>query len=82
MYGKPMISCEIGTGTTFINLAGETGLVIPPADPGALRDAMHTLITQPELAAELGRKARLRFESIFTAELMASRYAALYRSIL
>lgn len=26
MYGKPMISCEIGTGTTFVNLHETTGL--------------------------------------------------------
>ena len=40
MYGKPMISSEIGTGTTFINIGNETGLVVPPSDPAALRQAM------------------------------------------
>ena len=28
MFGKPMISSEIGTGTTFVNIGGETGLVV------------------------------------------------------
>ncbi|PKD78411.1 glycosyltransferase, partial [Escherichia coli] len=37
MYRKPMISSEIGTGTTFINVNDQTGLVIPPSDPSALR---------------------------------------------
>src|SRR5690554_7273157 len=43
MFGKPMISSEIGTGTTYINIDGETGLVVPPSDPAALRAAMHQL---------------------------------------
>jgi len=41
--GKPLISCEIGTGTSYVNLDGETGLVIAPADPNALAAAMQTL---------------------------------------
>jgi glycosyltransferase involved in cell wall biosynthesis len=40
MFGKPMISSEIGTGTSFVNIDGETGLVVPPSDPDALRRAM------------------------------------------
>lgn len=81
MYGKPMISCEIGTGTTFVNIAGETGLVVPPADAVALREAMRTLWDQPLLAAEMGRRARLRFEQVFTAKAMLASYSELYRSL-
>nr|WP_246673258.1 glycosyltransferase [Mesorhizobium sp. B2-4-14] len=36
MCGKPMISCEVGTGTSYVNKAGETGLVVPPSDPERL----------------------------------------------
>ena len=36
MCGKPLISCEIGTGTSFVNVHGETGLVVEPEDPVAL----------------------------------------------
>ena len=28
MYGKPLISCEIGTGTSYININGETGFIL------------------------------------------------------
>ena len=48
MFGKLMISCEIGKGTTFINIAGETGLVEPPSDPLALRQAIQFIWEQPE----------------------------------
>jgi len=82
MYGKPMISCEIGTGTTYINIAGETGLVVPPADPAALRHALRVLWDQPEVAAEMGGRAAQRFEQLFSADAMVSSYASLYRSLL
>lgn len=81
MYGKPMISCEIGTGTTYINIANETGLVIPPEDPAALRQAMVALWGQPEWAAAMGRQAVFRFEELFSADAMVSAYAKLYRNL-
>jgi glycosyltransferase involved in cell wall biosynthesis len=82
MYGKSMISCEIGTGTTIVNIADETGLVVPPTDAVALREGMRTLWDQPLLAAEMGRRARLRFEQVFTAKAMLESYSELYRSLL
>lgn len=82
MYGKPMISCEIGSGTTFINIADETGLVAPPRDSAALADAMTTLWNDTALAEQMGAKAEQRYEAVFTAEKMVQGYAALYRDIL
>jgi len=78
MYGKPMICCEIGTGTTFINIGDETGLVVPPSDPVALRQAMHYLWEHPEEAAEMGKRAEERYWKHFTAEQMVKSYVDLY----
>ncbi|MFS2006398.1 glycosyltransferase family 4 protein [Duganella sp. CT11-25] len=78
MYGKPMISSEIGTGTTYINIDNETGLVVPPDDAEAFGAAMRTLWEQPERAAEMGRRAEARYWELFTAEKMARNYHALY----
>jgi rhamnosyl/mannosyltransferase len=82
MFGKPLISCEIGTGTSYINLHEETGLVVPPADAPALRRAMDRLWQAPELCRSMGLQARQRFERLFTSERMNSQYAALYRELL
>ncbi|WP_426415795.1 glycosyltransferase family 4 protein [Aestuariirhabdus sp. LZHN29] len=82
MYGKPLISSEIGTGTTYINIDGETGLVVPPSDPVALRGAMDRLWNDTELAANMGEKAYQRYTELFTADRMASSYVELYRSLL
>ena len=81
MYGKPMISCEIGSGTTYINIDGETGLVTPPDDPQALRAAMRTLWDNPDMARAMGARAAARFQDMFTAEKMAAAYTALYREV-
>jgi rhamnosyl/mannosyltransferase len=81
MYGKPMISCEIGTGTTYINVDGETGIVVPPSDPQALRGAMRTLWENPELARDMGARAEARYHALFTSEQMAAGYTALYQEL-
>ena len=78
MYGKPMISSEIGTGTTFINIGDETGLVVPPSDPVAMRQAMRYLWEHPEQAAEMGRRAEERYWQHFTADQMVRSYVDLY----
>lgn len=82
MYGKPMISSEIGTGTSFINIHGETGLVVPPSEPVAFREAMRTLWDNPEKTRGMGLKASQRFEQLFTAAQMGRQMAALYRELL
>ncbi|MGJ7475807.1 glycosyltransferase family 4 protein [Pseudomonas fulva] len=82
MYGKPLISCEMGSGTTFINLADQTGLVVPPRDAPALAQAMQRLWDDPAQAQAMGAAAQQRFEHVFTASAMANAYAELYRSLL
>ncbi|MEW4983457.1 MAG: glycosyltransferase family 4 protein [Cycloclasticus sp.] len=82
MYGKPLISSEIGTGTTYINIDKETGVVVPPSDPIALRQAMDYLWNNPEEAGEMGKRAEERYWKLFTAKQMASSYVALYKKLL
>ncbi|MES2536068.1 MAG: glycosyltransferase family 4 protein [Pseudomonadota bacterium] len=82
MYGKPMISSEIGTGTSYVNVDGETGLVVPRSDPLAFRDAMRFLWDHPAVAAGMGQRAQQRYWKIFTAERMAAGYIDLYQELL
>ena len=82
MFGKPLISSEIGTGTSYINIDGETGLVVPPSDPLALRAAMLRLADDAGLRKRMGAAARQRFEQRFTATEMGMEYAGLYSSLL
>jgi rhamnosyl/mannosyltransferase len=82
MYGKPMISSEIGTGTSYINIHNETGLVVPPSNPLAFREAMRTLWDNPVRAAQMGMKAEARYRQLFTAEDMGRKWTALYQELL
>ena len=77
-HGKPLVSCEIGTGTTYINIHEETGLAVPSAGPAALRAALLTLWENPALAARLGAGARQRYVELFTGEKMVRAYVDLY----
>ena len=82
LYGKPLISSEIGTGTSYINIDKETGIVVPPSAPAALRQAMDYLWNNPEEAKAMGQRAEARYWKLFTAGQMARSYVALYKEIL
>jgi rhamnosyl/mannosyltransferase len=79
MYGKPLVCSEIGTGTTFINQHGITGLVVPPNDPDALHQALCRLWNNPEYATAMGQQAQGRYKTFFTAECMVNAYVELYK---
>lgn len=81
MCARPMICCEIGTGTSYINVDGATGIVVPPEDPDALRGAMQRLLDDARAARSMGSAARARYEQLFTARSMARAYHELYRSL-
>jgi rhamnosyl/mannosyltransferase len=80
--GKPMITCEIGTGTSYINHDGETGFVVPPNNPARLAGAMHEIWASRELAEGMGKAAAEHFARHLTAAPMAERYARLYAELL
>jgi O-antigen biosynthesis rhamnosyltransferase len=82
MMGKPMITCEIGTGTTYVNRHGETGLVVAPNDPGELASAMKEMWDDPHWCELMGRRAALRFEDLFTAHRAARAYGRIYDAVL
>lgn len=82
MYQKPLISCEIGTGTTFVNIDGETGLVVPAEDAKALAQAMQKLHQNPQLSSAMGRAAYQRYQQLFTASAMARQYRKVYDDVL
>lgn len=81
MYGKPLISTEVGSGTSHVNIDGQTGIVVPPGSHKALRAALDILWHQPETAARMGRNARARYETLFNGTLMGGRYTSLYETL-
>lgn len=80
--GLPLICTELGTGTSYVNQHGVTGLVVPPNDPGALAAAIRQLVADPGLRAAMGAAGRRRVEQEFTREVMLDRVLAFYREAL
>lgn len=79
---KPLVTCEIGTGTTWVNVDGVTGLAVPPEDPEALANAINTLAADDALCVRLGQGARLRWEQQFTPHAVGLAYRQLYDNLL
>ena len=82
MFERPLISAEIGTGTSFINEHGVTGIVVPASDPEALKNAAEKLGSSPDLAERMGKNAGKRFFKLFTAQKQAGQYIKLYESLI
>lgn len=55
--GKAVIATDTGGMSSYI-LDGETGLLVPPGDVTAMRNAIKKLWENPELAAQMGRNGR------------------------
>jgi len=81
MFAKPMISTEIGTGTSFVNENNVTGFVVPANNPDALKHAMLELLNDDELAKKMGTAAKQRYEKYFTATDMGKAYYQLYQEL-
>lgn len=82
MMSKPMISCEIGTGTSYINIHLETGFVISPEEPKELAKSMNKLLFDPYLVEQMGRAARTRYEKIFSGHAVGEAYSSIYQELL
>jgi rhamnosyl/mannosyltransferase len=82
MFAKPMISSEIGTGTSFINIDQQTGIVVSPSSPRDLHLAMIYLWNNSEAAARMGLKAYERYKAFFTGDKICQNYANLYQRLI
>jgi rhamnosyl/mannosyltransferase len=79
---KPLISTELGTGTSFVNQHKKTGLVIPPNSPSALSRAINQLLLDPQLKEKYGTAARARVEEYFSLNRMIEDLMEIYRAVL
>jgi glycosyltransferase involved in cell wall biosynthesis len=59
--GRAVVASRVG-GIPDVVVDGETGLLVPPADPGPLADALRRVLADPALAERLGASGRIRVE--------------------
>lgn len=80
--GKPVVSTQVGTGTSFVNLDGLTGRVVPARDPHALAAALAALARNPAQREKMGATGRARVHDEFTLDRMVQRVLGLYQQLL
>lgn len=76
--GVPVIST---TGGALPEVVGDAGVLVPPADPEALAEAMLNLMDHPGRAAALGRAGRARVQRRFTWKRAAQNTVDVYREV-
>jgi glycosyltransferase involved in cell wall biosynthesis len=78
---RPVVATDVGgNGEAVVN--GETGLLVPPADPARLAAAILAVLQQPDRGAEWGRAGRRRVSDRFQRSRMLPQYEALYDELL
>jgi alpha-maltose-1-phosphate synthase len=60
---------------------GQTGLLVPPDDPGSLAEALNALVRDPDRARAMGQAGRKRAVAEFGWEAIAAQTAALYAKL-
>jgi MMP alpha-(1->4)-mannosyltransferase len=77
--GVPVVST---TGGALPEVVGDAGILVPPADPQALGQAIGNLIDHPEQALRLGQKGYNRIQKQFTWKAAAQKTVACYREVI
>jgi glycosyltransferase involved in cell wall biosynthesis len=76
-HGRPVVATSVG-GLLDLVVDGETGIVVPPRDPVALRSALERLLADPDLRRRLGTAGRDRARTLFSWETVTDATLAAY----
>lgn len=79
MCGRPVVSTDVGGVSEAL---GDTGIVVPARDPGALAEGILSLLQDPERRKSMGEAARERALQRFTIDLFVTEYRNAYRSLI
>lgn len=79
--GTPVAGFAAG-GVSEAVVSGETGILAPTGDAGALASALYRILLDQELQRRLATNARERVVREYGIELQARRYAALYEEMM
>ncbi|MDQ4064711.1 MAG: glycosyltransferase family 4 protein, partial [Actinomycetota bacterium] len=80
--GVPVVATTGGALPEVVGRDGSCGLLVPPADAGALAAAVGTLLDDPALRDRMGRAGRARVEHNFTWSETARKTVEEYRTVM
>ena len=78
--GRPCVASAVG-GNLAIVKDGQTGLLFPPGDAGALADRLELLLRDPDLAVSLGGRARAEAVARYDLGALVAREIELLRAV-
>jgi glycosyltransferase involved in cell wall biosynthesis len=78
--GLPVVATGVG-GTLEVVDDGQSGLLVPPADPARLAAAMLRIWSDPELSRRMGAVGRQRVEKDFDVASTTKNYESLYQEL-
>jgi glycosyltransferase involved in cell wall biosynthesis len=78
LAATPVVSTDLPTGVPFVNAHEETGLVVPPADAGALASALRRILGDDAARTRMGERARQRVLTQFTLDRMVDNTLSVY----
>ncbi|MBA3585933.1 MAG: glycosyltransferase [Gemmatimonadetes bacterium] len=78
---KPVVATAVG-GTDEAVTNGKSGLLVPPAEPSALADAIRTVLGDPTVARRLGEAGQARARREFSASRMIREVSGVYEDLL
>ena len=80
LLGIPSVATDSG-GPSEVVENGETGYITENGDKNALFDAFIKLIEDENLRKDMGQKAKMRAEKLFSVENMANELDKIYKEV-
>lgn len=78
VHGCAIITTELGTGTSFVNISEETGLVVTPASVDDLKKAIERFNSDRNFLISCSRRAQIRVND-FTIRQLINRLDQVYK---
>jgi glycosyltransferase involved in cell wall biosynthesis len=79
-HGRPVVASAVG-GLLDLVVDGETGILVPPGDVDALREALERLLGDEALRRRMGDAGRARVRTHFSWDAVTDAMIATYRSV-
>ena len=80
-HARPVVASAVG-GLLDLVVDGETGVLVPPRDVPALREALERLLADPDLCRRLGQAGRARVQERFSWPAVTDATIAAYEDAL
>lgn len=81
LSGLPVVASRVGGVPELVD-DGVTGFLVPPKDPGALGEALSTLLGNEDLRRRQGEAGRMKAQNHFTLQSMLQSTQAVYEELI